>query len=270
VCLVLTGCGDSGRPAAATDGAAAATTTPGTGESRAVELQAVLDGDSLEVIVAGRIEEVRMLGINTPERSECGSAEAAAAAERLVAGRRLEIAGEERDRFGRLLAYVLADGESVNLRLLQDGHAVAVDTEHDLREESLAAEEAAYRARSGIWAPDACGPPATARISVDAVVPDPPGRDEDPESGEHVRLRNDGDSSVDLVGWTVRDESSTHRFTFPTGTRLEPGQTVTVYSVCGAAVHCFGTETVWSNGGDTVLLLDPSGNVADRLRYPGD
>ena len=76
----------------------------------------VVDGDTLKVHVAGREETVRVLGIDTPELHkpgtpvECGARAAARAMERFAAGRRVELvtdpSQDERDRYGRLLAYV--------------------------------------------------------------------------------------------------------------------------------------------------------------------
>ena len=62
------------------------------------------------------------------EAAEAGGGRAAKALnERLVTGKRLELAFdvESRDRHGRLLAYVYADGEHVNAVLLEEGYAVA-------------------------------------------------------------------------------------------------------------------------------------------------
>jgi hypothetical protein len=68
----------------------------------------------------------------------------------------------------------------------------------------------------------------------------------------------------------LRDESSVHRYLFPDGFTLGPGARVTVRSGWGDddgdTLH-WGAGSVWSNDGDTVLLLDAAGNVVDRRRY---
>jgi micrococcal nuclease len=77
----------------------------------------VIDGDTLDVRIAGRRERVRLIGIDTPETVhptkpvECFGPEASArAAELLPVGSvvllRRDV--EARDRYDRLLAYVTA------------------------------------------------------------------------------------------------------------------------------------------------------------------
>src|SRR5262245_32212709 len=74
----------------------------------------VVDGDTIKVMVGGRVQKVRYIGMNTPEThhpvrgAEAGGRAAAEVNRRLVQGKavRLELDVQERDRYGRLLAYV--------------------------------------------------------------------------------------------------------------------------------------------------------------------
>jgi micrococcal nuclease len=85
----------------------------------------VVDGDTLHVMVHGRDETVRLLGIDTPELHkpatpvECGARAAAAAMQRLATGRRVRLVGDptqdKRDRYGRLLAYAVVRGSGLDL-----------------------------------------------------------------------------------------------------------------------------------------------------------
>jgi len=89
----------------------------------------VVDGDTLHVLLPNdREEKVRVLGIDTPERGECGYARATAFARRLAAGRRVTLTTDptqaRRDRFGRLLAYVtLPDERDLGEEQLAHGYA---------------------------------------------------------------------------------------------------------------------------------------------------
>jgi micrococcal nuclease len=122
----------------------------------------VSDGDTIRVrLSSGREERVRYIGVDTPETAkpgaaaECFADRAAAFNARLVADRevRLERDVEERDRYGRLLAYVYAGDTLVNGELVRRGYAqpltVPPNVRHAERFRRLADE--ARRARSGLW-----------------------------------------------------------------------------------------------------------------------
>ena len=93
----------------------------------------VVDGDTIRVALPSGEEPVRYIGIDTPESVEPGSPvecfakRASALNERLVAGERVRLVRdvEERDRYGRLLAYVYRerDGLFVNAELVRRGYA---------------------------------------------------------------------------------------------------------------------------------------------------
>jgi hypothetical protein len=131
------------------------------------------------------------------------------------------------------------------------------------------AEEAAYTSRAGLWSQSACGPVGPTEISIHDVVFDAPGDDEENPNGEYAVIGNDGEP-VDLSGWVLRDESSTHRFRFPKGFVLGRGEVVLIRSGCGEEIpgelYWCADGAVWSNGGDMALLLDQYGNVVARLR----
>ena len=102
----------------------------GLGQAKVVR---VVDGDTIRVSLDGRVERVRYIGIDTPESVkpgtpvQCYAKRASAANAALVAGRSVRLVGdvEQRDRYGRLLAYVYraADGLFVNLELAKQGFA---------------------------------------------------------------------------------------------------------------------------------------------------
>jgi endonuclease YncB( thermonuclease family) len=83
----------------------------------------VVDGDTLDL---DNGERVRLVGIDTPEQGQCGSAEATMFVASLTLDRTvtLEPSDEDRDKFGRLLRYVLVDGVDVGGQLLAHGYAI--------------------------------------------------------------------------------------------------------------------------------------------------
>jgi micrococcal nuclease len=233
------------------------------------------DGDSFEVRLNDRREEVRLIGINTPEAFECHGDRAREALDDLLArGAMTLITGDEdRDRFGRLLRYVDVGGRDVGAARVSGGHAVTLQGDHPRDGSYLELAEQAWTDRRGMWAPDACGPPAAEQVAIAEVRYDPPGRDTTNAEEEWVEIRPEGEAPVDLSGWTLRDESSQHRFVFPE-LIVQPGESVRVRSGCGAStgndLYWCADDPVWSNGGDTAILQDANGNVVDRWTYAGD
>jgi micrococcal nuclease len=107
VLLGLSRCGDDGDP------------NPAAPETLNARVSEVVDGDTIEVeLPDGRDEDVRYIGIDTPETAkpgtpgECGGEQAQRVNERLVGGREvtLRLGEERRDDYGRLLAYVYVPG----------------------------------------------------------------------------------------------------------------------------------------------------------------
>lgn len=123
-----------------------------------VKVVAVLDGDT--IVISGG-EKVRYAGLNTPETHHpdklpeyCGR-EAFEANRRLVAGKavRLEYDERQRDKYGRLLAYVHVDGLFVNAELIRQGFA-QVSTYKDTQryhKEFQRLQQSAIAARRGLW-----------------------------------------------------------------------------------------------------------------------
>jgi micrococcal nuclease len=123
----------------------------------------VVDGDTIRVRLDGRTERVRYIGVDTPESVkpgtpvQCFAKRAAAANAALVAGRSVRLVGdvEQRDRYGRLLAYVYraSDGLFVNAELVRRGYAVTLtippNVAHAAEFGRLA--RGARRAGRGLW-----------------------------------------------------------------------------------------------------------------------
>jgi micrococcal nuclease len=134
----------------------------GAGLGRAQVLH-VVDGDTIRVRLDGRTERVRYIGVDTPESVkrgtpvQCFAKRASAANAALVAGRSVRLVGdvEQRDRYGRLLAYVYRepDGAFVNARLVRDGYArpltISPNVAHARELADLA--RVARRERRGLW-----------------------------------------------------------------------------------------------------------------------
>lgn len=114
--VLLAGCAPAELPEATAPPAAARAT-----------VVSVIDGDTIESSAG----TVRLIGIDAPERDECGYAEAAAQVSALLGpGAAITLTlpdGEnDTDRYGRLLRYVdTADGVDVGMSVVTAGLAVA-------------------------------------------------------------------------------------------------------------------------------------------------
>ena len=130
----------------------------------------VNDGDTITVKLDGRTEKVRLIGIDSPEtrdtRPDYRSAAYAASryARSLMAGERVTLDPEprqgDRDKYGRLLRYViLDDGTNVNEAMVRGGYArVYMRFNFTLKARFKVAEAEAKRGKLGVWAL-APGPP---------------------------------------------------------------------------------------------------------------
>ena len=121
----------------------------------------VVDGDTIAVQLGATREKVRYIGVDTPETKDprrpvqCYGQKAADFNARLVDGELVRLVRdvEERDRYGRLLAYVyrVRDELFVNAELARLGYAqplsIAPDVRHADRFARLAREARAGRAR---------------------------------------------------------------------------------------------------------------------------
>ncbi|MFP5406799.1 MAG: thermonuclease family protein [Gammaproteobacteria bacterium] len=118
---------------------------------------AISDGDSFEVRrLDGRRVRIRLAGIDAPEKSQPWANVARDRLGALLRGRTLSVAAVKTDRWGRLVAFVDAEGEDVALTMLDAGlawHYPRYDHELPpaLRERYARAAAHAREERVGLW-----------------------------------------------------------------------------------------------------------------------
>ncbi|MBI4587887.1 MAG: thermonuclease family protein [Candidatus Rokubacteria bacterium] len=121
----------------------------------------VVDGDTIHVRIGARVEKIRYIGVNTPELhhptrgEEPGGREASEVNRQITEGKsvRLELDVQERDRYGRLLAYVWVDGIMVNAELVRRGYAQVMTVPPNVRYQDLflKLQREARQAGRGLW-----------------------------------------------------------------------------------------------------------------------
>ena len=132
----------------------------GAREARAYVVRAV-DGDTIEVRIGKRLEDVRYIGVDTPETVkpdtpvQCFGPRASSFNHHLVERRwvRLVFGVERRDIYGRLLAYVHLGHRFVNASLVRRGLARSLTIPPNDRFAPLfrRLELRAARAGRGLW-----------------------------------------------------------------------------------------------------------------------
>lgn len=122
----------------------------------------VVDGDTMDIqFENGKEERVRLVLVDTPETKhptkpvQPFGPEASAFTKEMLAGKnvQVELDVQERDQYGRILAYVYIDGKMFNELLLEKGLARVAVFPPNTRyvDEFYAIQKKAQEAKLGIW-----------------------------------------------------------------------------------------------------------------------
>ncbi len=173
ILLFAAGCGNPSAPAADPD---PVSQTPSINESPTppqqeslstavdtvpVTVTRVVDGDTIEVALGGKTEKIRLIGVDTPETvhptrgEEPYGREASNFTKTRLDGNQigLEFDVEERDRYGRLLAYVWLGDVLFNEVLVFEGYAQVATYPPNVKyvDRFTVAQKAAREANRGLW-----------------------------------------------------------------------------------------------------------------------
>jgi len=202
----------------------------------------VVDGDTIETDLG----KVRLLGINTPERS-CAGYEEAKNFLLLFEGKQVSMVRtvEDTDRYGRLLRYIFYGDLFVNEEILGRGLAhVYIYDEDEFSVELREAEEKARGGGVGIWekSDDRCTD-CIKLVELNEIDP-----------GEYIIFENRCDFYCDLSGWTIKDDSTK--------------MWVLDWGVGGGVRKQIDYEgRIWNDAGDSLYLRDTEGKLVLFYRY---
>lgn len=126
------------------------------------KVKRVIDGDTIEVDFNGTNEKIRLIGIDTPEsvhpdadkNVKDGELVSDYTKEKLEGKEvALEFDAQERDHYGRILAYVWIDGEMYNKHLLNVGYAQISTYPPNIKyvDDFNAAQREARESQIGLW-----------------------------------------------------------------------------------------------------------------------
>jgi endonuclease YncB( thermonuclease family) len=121
---------------------------------------AVVDGDTLSVLLDGKAAKIRLHGIDTPEKAQAFGTRARQFTSELVFGQTVTVRVHDTDRYGRLVGEVLLpNGRSLNHELVAAGLAWWYKR-YAPNDATLAKLEAeAKAAKRGLWSdPHAVAP----------------------------------------------------------------------------------------------------------------
>lgn len=133
---------------------AALTSTPAEIHGQVV---GITDGDTITVLdIEQRQRQVRLMGIDAPEKRQAFGQRSKQSLSELVYGRPVTVETKKKDRYGRDIGKILLDGQDVNLEQVRRGmawHYKAYQREQSAvdRHAYADAEEAARKARIGLW-----------------------------------------------------------------------------------------------------------------------
>lgn len=134
----------------------------------------VIDADTIEVMISGKKQTVRLIGIDSPETVDprkpiqCFGQEASQKMHSLTDGKNVVLESDptqsDKDKYKRILRYVfLEDGSFVNKIMVEQGFAreYTYQIPYKYQSEFKQAEEEARDRRLGLWADNACSSSAS-------------------------------------------------------------------------------------------------------------
>jgi endonuclease YncB( thermonuclease family) len=262
------------------------------------------DGDTVSVRLDDHKKDppvrVRVTGIQAMEeyvyttnvaqrRGDCQANEATARVEYLIhhSHNRVQLAAQDpASNSGgrpRRQVRVLSGGRwrDVSRILLNEGLVLPLANRQEsaLNATYSALGQRAAAEQIGIWNSYYCGPGpedlAYLRVWVNS---DPPGNDDEDPNREWVKVKNlDPSKPIAIGGWWMRD-SGLRRYTFPAGTTVPAGGTITMFVgrgtntasdfFWGESGGVFDNATSYPGGGDGAYLFDTEGDLRAWQVYP--
>ncbi len=199
-----------------------------TGETTTTEtlqVSEIIDGDTIKLING---QTLRLLGINTPEKSMPFCKEATEFLKKLIQNKSIQIESRGVGKYGRTLAYIFIDDKNINKEILAQGFATLYYYEKDNYYAELEqAEEFARLNQKGLWKKS---PDANCIELIELKTNEP----------EKLILQNNCDKKIQL---TFKDDA-TH-----------------IYHETLNSNSQFTKEFshIWNNAGDSIYISDDKG-----------
>jgi len=250
----------------------AAISEPDPGLPRFGRVARVIDGDTYVLDTGDRI---RLSCVNTPEKRERIGPKVTAMARRLLLRKDVELryGPVARDGYGRLIADVRVDGESVAERLLREGMAhlfIIPPTRPEDYDRLVAAQREARRAGRGIWQEKHY----RGVLHITSFHANARGDDRQNLAGEYLRIANTSLGPLNLGGFTLTNAKG-RRLKLP-DLVIPEGYTFQIFSGKGEVggslevpykVFWDSKGPIWNNDFDQATLETPDGVWVDDARH---
>jgi len=255
-------------------------------------VQAVTDGDTVEVKTCRGVLEVRQIGIQATETakpdhiSQCGADEATNFMRKMLPiGSEVQLRAtnyassnnyQEVARPFRTIYAKDIEGKftiDVQAKLLTAGLSLWFPNStneyfHNL--EYLNLLNAAAESKTGLWSKTLCPNDLTPLDSIDLWINSDSPLSNENAFGEYALLHNKTDKEVDISKWSIRDTSlelRDEKFAFASGTKIGAGQVLTVYLGESIANYPLSNSEV-SLGLSAPILQNPTVN-SDKFTGDG-
>ncbi len=199
----------------------------------------VIDGDTIDTDI-GRI---RLLGINTPEKSYYLHDEAEDYLREIENKSVLLLRdGDDVDKYNRKLRYIFYDNRIINVDILQNGYATSFLTDGLIYKDKLkTAEDFAMKSGIGLWekSNDKCAS-CTKLKELNA-------------NDEYFIIENSCNFQCNLNGWVVKDDAN-HFFKLTSLNALDNKKYVS-------------PEKIWNDDGDRFFMRDKQGKLVVYYSY---
>lgn len=112
----------------------------------------VYDGDTITLKVLGESNmKIRLSSIDTPEMNQAHGVEARDALRGMISGKSIQVKIYEKDKYGRYIGEIFLNGESVNNKLVEQGHAWHYVRYSHSKKALSKLEKSAKERRIGLW-----------------------------------------------------------------------------------------------------------------------
>ncbi|WLR50076.1 thermonuclease family protein [Bacillus tianshenii] len=163
--LLTTGCGDGVIVGQSDETSSNINAEQDTKLENEAKVTNVVDGDTIDIMLNGKEERVRLLLVDTPETKHPNKPvqpfgpEAFEFVKDTLTGQTVQVEydGPKRDKYDRLLAYIWVDGKNFNQMLLEEGLArlaYVYDPPYTHYETFMKAQNKAMNDQLGIWSLD--------------------------------------------------------------------------------------------------------------------